>query len=234
MADKHLFFDLDRTLWDFETNSQKALEILFLEFKLADSIKDFNRFHHAYKRINAKLWKLYGAGKMKKEELRDERFIQTLSSFNIHDRELAVKFSDSYVDVSPKQTILFPDTIDTLEELKKLDYQMHIITNGFEEVQHIKLDNSNLKPFFDVIVCSENVGYNKPDIRVFNYAMNKAKAEANNSVMIGDDRAVDVQGALRAGMRAILFDPRNQYKQPSGELKVQNINELPLMLAMMK
>ena len=160
--------------------------------------------------------------------------IGTLTSFKIHDRSLAVKFSDRYVEVSPKQTTLFPDTIDTLEELKKLDYKMHIITNGFEEVQHIKLDNSNLKPFFDVIVCSENVGYNKPDIRVFNYAMNKAKALADKSVMIGDDRAVDVQGALRAGMRAILFDPENQYKQPASELKVQNINELPLMLAMMK
>ena len=234
MTDKHLFFDLDRTLWDFETNSKKALEILFKEYKLSDSIKNFYDFYHAYKRINASLWRLYGSGKMKKEELRDERFIQTLSLFNINDRVLANNISNSYVDVSPRQTILFPNTIDTLEELKKLDYQMHIITNGFEEVQHIKLDNSNLKPFFDVIVCSENVGCNKPDIRVFQYAMNKAKALATQSTMIGDDRDVDVQGALRAGMRAILFDPKNQYKLPSDELKVQNINELPLMLAMLK
>lgn len=234
MADKHLFFDLDRTLWDFETNSRKALEILFSEFKLADTIQNFSKFHGTYKRINAKLWKLYGSGKMKKEELRNERFIQTFSAFNIHDSSLAARFSDGYVDVSPRQTMLFPDTLDTLEELKKLNYQMHIITNGFEEVQHIKLDNSKLKPFFDVIVCSENVGFNKPDIRVFQYAMNQAKAKETESIMIGDDRDVDIQGAMRAGMRAILFDPKNQYKQPSSEFKIQNINELPLKLAMMK
>ena len=234
MADKHLFFDLDRTLWDFETNSKKALEFLFSEFQLADSIQNFYSFHGTYKRINASLWKLYGKGKMTKEELRDERFIQTLSSFNIHDRTLAVKFSDSYVEFSPKQTILFPNTLETLEELKKLNYQMHIITNGFEEVQHIKLDNSNLKPFFDVIVCSENVGCNKPDIRVFQYAMNKAKAKASESIMIGDDREVDILGAMRSGMRAILFDPENHHKQASDDLKIRNINELPLLLAMMK
>ena len=234
MTNKHLFFDLDRTLWDFERNSMKALEVLFLEFQLADSIRNFYSFHGTYKRINATLWKKYGKGKIKKEELRDERFIRTLSAFDIHDKELAIRISDSYVDISPKQTLLFPDTLDTLEELKRLNYQMHIITNGFEEIQHIKLDNSMLKPFFDVIVCSENVGCTKPDVRVFQYAMQKANALASNSVMIGDDREVDVMGALRAGMRAILFDSENQYSNTKNEFKIQNINKLPLLLAMMK
>jgi putative hydrolase of the HAD superfamily len=231
-AKKHLFFDLDRTLWDFEKNSKKALQILFKDLKLDDKIEHFNHFHHTYTRINAELWKLYGKGKLKKEELRDARFIETLKYHEIHDAELATTLSNGYIEISPKQTNLFPDTLETLEELKRMKYNMHIITNGFEEVQYIKLEHSKLAPFFDVIVCSEAVGFNKPDSRVFHYVMQKAQTIATESFMIGDDREVDIFGAIQAGMQAILFDPENQYSKTSGEPKIQNLNELPLLLTM--
>ena len=231
-ANKHLFFDLDRTLWDFEKNSKKALQILFKDLKLDDKIEHFNHFHHTYTRINAELWKLYGKGKLKKEELRDARFIETLKYHEIHDTELATTLSNGYIEISPKQTNLFPDTLETLEELKRMKYNMHIITNGFEEVQYIKLEHSKLAPFFDVIVCSEAVGFNKPDPRVFQYAMQKAQTNASESFMIGDDREVDIFGAMQVGMQAILFDPENQYSKTNGEPKIQNLNELPLLLTM--
>lgn len=231
-ANKHLFFDLDRTLWDFEKNSKKALQILFKDLKLEDKIEHFNHFHHTYRRINAELWKLYGKGKIKKEELRDARFIETLQYHEIHDSELATTLSNGYIEISPKQTNLFPETLETLEELKRMKYNMHIITNGFEEVQYIKLEHSNLAPFFDVIICSEAVGFNKPDPRVFHYAMQKAKTTATESFMIGDDREVDIFGAIQVGMQAILFDPENKYSKTNGEPKIQNLNELPLLLTM--
>jgi putative hydrolase of the HAD superfamily len=231
-AKKHLFFDLDRTLWDFEKNSKKALQILFKDLKLDDKIEHFNHFHHTYTRINAELWKLYGKGKLKKEELRDARFIETLKYHKIHDTELATTLSDGYIEISPKQTNLFPDTLETLEELKRMKYNMHIITNGFEEVQYIKLEHSKLAPFFDVIVCSEAVGFNKPDPRVFHYAMQKAQTIATESFMIGDDREVDIFGAMQVGMQAILFDPENQYSKTKGEPKIENLSELPLLLTM--
>jgi putative hydrolase of the HAD superfamily len=231
-AKKHLFFDLDRTLWDFEKNSKKALQILFKDLKLDDKIEHFNHFHHTYTRINAELWKLYGKGKLKKEELRDARFIETLKYHEILDTELATTLSNGYIEISPKQTNLFPETLETLEELKRMKYNMHIITNGFEEVQYIKLEHSKLAPFFDVIVCSEAVGFNKPDPRVFQYAMQKAQTTASQSFMIGDDREVDIFGAIQVGMQAILFDPENQYSKTNGEPKIQNLNELPLLLAM--
>jgi putative hydrolase of the HAD superfamily len=231
-AKKHLFFDLDRTLWDFEKNSKKALQILFKDLKLDDKIEHFNHFHHTYKRINAELWKLYGKGKLKKEELRDARFIETLKYHEIHDIELATTLSNGYIEISPKQTNLFPETLETLEELKRMKYNMHIITNGFEEVQYIKLEHSKLAPFFDVIVCSEAVGLNKPDPRVFQYAMLKAQTNSTESFMIGDDREVDIFGAMQVGMQAILFDPENQYSKTNGEPKIQNLNELPLLLTM--
>lgn len=232
-TNKHLFFDLDRTLWDFEANSKKALEVLFTDLDIHQKIDHFNHFHHTYIRVNAELWKLYGKGKIDKDELRDSRFVKTLEYHQIFDNDLALKMSNGYLDLSPRQTLLLPNAIEILTELKALGYPMHIITNGFEEVQHIKLKNSNLIDFFDIIVCSEAVGFTKPDIRVFNYALQQANAVAQNSIMIGDDREIDVFGAIQAGMTGILFDPENQYPRNPGDLKIANLNELPLLLAML-
>ncbi len=233
MPSKHLFFDLDRTLWDFETNSKKALQILFSELSLGDRIEHFNHFHHTYIRINAELWKLYGKGKLNKDELRDSRFLKALEHHKIYDLELANKLSNGYIEISPRQTSLFPNTLETLADLKAQGYKMHIITNGFAEVQYIKLEQSGLSPFFDVIVCSEAVGFNKPDPRVFQHAMTLAQTQSSESIMIGDDREVDIFGAMQAGMRAILFDPQNQYGKTNAEPKIESLSELPLLLAMM-
>ena len=123
------------------------------------------------------------------------------------------RLSDAYVQISPRQTALFPKAIETLETLHKMGFKLHIITNGFQEVQFVKLENCGLRAFFDVVVCSEFVGKNKPDLAIFKYALNQAGAKAEKSVMIGDDYHVDVAGALRAGMKALWFDPsaKNQY-----------------------
>jgi putative hydrolase of the HAD superfamily len=232
-SNKHLFFDLDRTLWDFEKNSKKALKHLFEEFHLNASIEHFNHFHHTYKRINADLWKKYGKGKITKEELRDARFIETLKHHEIHDEKLATELSNGYIEISPRQTELFPNTLETLVELQHMGYQMHIITNGFQEVQYLKLEESKLAPFFQQIICSEAVGYTKPDARVFHHAMQLAQTSPKDSVMIGDDREVDIMGAMQVGMHAILFDPENQYAQLPGEPKISNLETLPLLLKMM-
>jgi putative hydrolase of the HAD superfamily len=204
---QHLFFDLDRTLWDFDRNSEIALRQLFEEEELGAQIGGFEHFHKQYVYQNAHLWKLYGKGKIKKDDLRHERFRVTLKHFKIQDEPLVQRLSDAYVQISPLQTALFPKAIETLEALQQMGYQLHIITNGFQEVQFIKLENCGMRAFFDVIVCSEFVGKNKPDPAIFNYAMNQAGAKPQQSMMIGDDYHVDVAGALRAGMQAIWFDP---------------------------
>lgn len=224
---KHLFFDLDRTLWDFEANSKLALQHLFSELKLDQHIDDFDAFHDEYKVKNAELWKLYGAGKLAKEELRTKRFADTFALFEIVDANLVEKISDGYVEISPMQTQLFPGSIETLEKLKEDDYILHIITNGFKEVQYVKLRNSKLSPFFDVIVCSEEVGKNKPNPQIFHYATQKANAKIDESVMIGDDLEVDVIGAMNVGMKAILFDPENQHANFTDAPRIQKISEVP-------
>ncbi len=226
---KHLFFDLDRTLWDFDQNSENALKQLFNELGLETHIDSFDTFHEHYKENNARLWKEYGAGKLTKEVLRNLRFEVTLKTFELHDPYLIQQMSDGYIDVSPKQTALFPGAIDTLTQLKSDGYQMHIITNGFREVQFVKIDNCDLTPYFDVIVCSEDVGVNKPDKQIFTHALTKAKAQPSLSVMIGDDYEVDVSGAIHSGMHGIHFDPYNMF--PDEHLvRIRSLSELPDIL----
>ena len=226
----HLFFDLDRTLWDFEKNSQQALKILFSDFELNNKIKNFYDFLHAYKHINNDLWVAYGKKKITKEELRNLRFERVLAKFDIIDSKLTEELNNGYIEISPNQTNIFPHAIETLTYLQKLGYNMHIITNGFKEVQYRKLKNCGFEPFFDVIVCSEEVGVNKPEAAVFHYAMQRANAQISKSVMIGDDLQVDFHGALNAGMKAILFDPQKHRRQRKGDFHVQYLNQIPVVL----
>jgi putative hydrolase of the HAD superfamily len=152
-----------------------------------------------------------------------------LRKFKIRDEALVRRIGDAYVEISPRQTLLFPNAIETLKELKKMGFTLHIITNGFQEVQHIKLENCGMHAFFDVIVCSEVIGKNKPDPAIFKYAMNEAGALPKDSLMIGDDYHIDVAGALQVGMHAVHFDPegRNKYNY---DWMISNLAHLPEMI----
>ncbi len=230
---KHLFFDLDRTLWDFEKNSEKALNILFHDLGLDRQLKSFQGFHKTYKEINAKLWYEYGRGRITKDVLRIKRFQDTLSTYRIDSPDLAKRLGEGYVEISPYQTQLFPNTKEVLSELKK-EYELHIITNGFKEVQFIKLENSGIRNFFDVIVCSEDVGKNKPAPDVFHYSLSQAGAKAKESIMIGDDYQVDVVGAEGAGIKGVLFDPYHKYDEGIHEFHIKDLLEMHDILPWLK
>jgi putative hydrolase of the HAD superfamily len=228
--ERHLFFDLDRTLWDFEKNSESALRQLFKELELDQKINNFEDFHAEYKQQNASLWRKYGRGEIKKGFLRSERFRATLDYFHLEDNYLVRRLNDGYVEISPRQTHLFPEAIETLEVLSKEGYKMHIITNGFKEVQFIKLDKAKLSPYFDLILCSEEVGHNKPSPIIFKHALNHTGAKSNFSVMIGDDYEVDVAGARNCGMHALLFDPNDEKIHLEKEERIKHLSEIPSKL----
>ena len=223
---KHLFFDLDHTLWDFEKNSQAALEILYEELELKKHLPSFRRFHTSYRKVNAELWQLYGKGKLDKSVLRVKRFSDTFKKFNFDNKELAGKMAQRYVEVSPYQTNLFPHSIETLAALKNEGYKLHIITNGFKEVQHIKLEKSQLIQYFDVILCSEEVGKNKPHKSVFIEALRRAKATSEESIMIGDNYIADIIGAEKVGIPGILFDPHNNHTNVKHEWRINSLNKI--------
>lgn len=227
MKVRQLFFDLDRTLWDFEANSKRALQHLYESLSLGDTIEHFMHFHHTYIRVNANLWQQYVKGKLSKEALRDNRFKDALAHHGIHDHQLAQKMSDGYIEMSPKQTALFPGAIETLTELKRQEYRMHIITNGFHEVQHVKLETSGLKSFFDVVLSSESIGFTKPHREIFQEAQRLTNCKPQHAIMIGDDFKADIIGALNANWTAIHFDPEIKFKKERNVPRVRSLNELP-------
>lgn len=223
---EHIFFDLDRTLWDFERNSAETITELFGELKLAYAgVPDAPAFIRTYVEKNDLCWELYRQNKIGKDRLRTERFALALAEFNIHDEALANNMAEQYVERSPLKTALFPHTSETLTYLTKR-YTLHIITNGFEEVQHIKLRQSGLEPYFKTVTTSERAGCKKPDAQIFQHAMAVAGAHTFNSLMIGDDWEVDIQGALNVGMKTVYFAPDSSETAPEGALRIHSLQEL--------
>ena len=223
---KNIFFDLDRTLWDFEKNSKLVLDEIFFEFNLMEKIGAHKEiFINEYKKINETLWNQYRIGKIKKEFLRYSRFKQTLELFNYYNENLSIEISDYYVKECPKKKNLFPNTIKILDYLKN-KYNLHIITNGFEEVQIIKLKSSGLSDYFDQIITSEKIGVKKPDPKIFSFALTSAKANKENSIMIGDDLKVDILGAENFGIRAVYFNPNMNIHNEKISFEIKNLDEL--------
>jgi putative hydrolase of the HAD superfamily len=203
---EHLFFDLDLTLWDFDANSKEAINELFLEHSLElKGIASCEEFIKKYKVHNERLWDEYRKGIVDKAHLRVQRFNLTLKEFGINDLTLAESIGEGYVQKSPLKTNLFPHAIETLEYLQQY-YVLHIITNGFEEVQYVKLENTGLKKYFNEVITSEQAGIPKPAKQIFDYSLNRAGTSAEKSIMIGDNLEIDIIGAKNAGMDQVYFN----------------------------
>lgn len=207
---KHIFLDLDRTLWDFEKNSTAELTYLFTKYQLQQKgISLVDEFIKIYKNINDQCWALYRENKLTKQELRSLRFLETLDYFGIANDELAENIGLDYIANSPNRTALIEGSLELLDYLNT-KYELHIITNGFEEVQHKKLLNSQINSYFNEIITSEAAGFKKPKTEIFDYALKKAGAQRAESVMIGDDLNTDIQGAVDFKMEAIYFNPNGK------------------------
>ena len=204
MKYKHLFFDLDHTIWDFEANSRTTLVELYEEMKLKErGVHDFDLFHKNYLAHNERLWERYRKGFVKQEELRVKRMWLSLLDFKIADEPLAKKMGDRFLEMLPTRTILFPYTIEILNYLTEKKYELHLITNGFENTQHSKLKHSGLSPYFKQVITSEGSNSLKPNKEIFDFAFQKTGATPDESIMIGDTMEVDILGAINAGIDQI-------------------------------
>jgi len=214
-----VFFDLDHTLWDFEKNSALAFETVF---KMQDLDVNMTEFLKFYVPINREYWERYRKDEITQKQLRYGRLKDTfdLINFAISDQMIEL-LSVEYIHYLPKFNHLFDGTIEILDYLKG-KYNLHIITNGFAEIQGNKLDNSYISHYFKTMTNSEMAGVKKPNQQIFDYALDLAQAKKENSIMIGDCIEADVQGALDAGLDAIFF---NENKIPVAE-NIKQINHL--------
>jgi putative hydrolase of the HAD superfamily len=214
MKYKHIFFDLDHTLWDFDANAKDTLQQLHLDLKLADrGINDFELFYKNYLLHNDKLWARYRKGFIKQEELRVKRMWLCLLDFKIADDELAREMNDLFLQLLSTRTVLFPHTIEILQYLKDKEYYIHLITNGFEDVQHRKLESSGIRNFFYEVVTSERSNSLKPNKEIFEFALDKSGANISDSIMIGDSLEVDIAGAMNIGMDQVHANFRDEWDE---------------------
>ena len=207
---KHLFFDLDRTISDFDGNNRNTMLELFRRFDLKNKLNtDFETVFSTYKKINKMLWDAYGRGQIKKEHLHVNRFYLTFKELKTDNLLMATEFAEHYLQVVPKQNALMPHAKEILEFLKP-DFKLYIITNGFKELQYRKLRNSGIEHFFDDVFISETIGFQKPHLAFFEHILEKTGAKKEESLIIGDDMRSDIQGAKNIGIDCVLYNPTNE------------------------
>ena len=227
---RHIFFDLDRTLWDFDAAAEVAFERIYEKYNLKNlGIPSAHDFHEVYHPLNERLWELYRENKITKDDLNRTRFLKPLEHYGIHDVALADHLSEDYVYWSPRIVRLVPGTMELLDYLKP-KYHLHLITNGFQEVQHTKLSGSGMEPYFETLTVSEEVGVKKPNPEIFYYALCKANATAEESIVIGDEMAVDIDGARAAGIDQIFFNPGGQQVEGKRTYEVKTLLEIKGLL----
>ena len=202
-----VFFDLDHTLWDFEKNSALTFQKILNETHVK---VDLNHFLEVYRPINLEFWKLYREEKISQEELRYQRLKLTFDTINyrVSDEQINI-LSILYIKNLSSFNHLLPNALDVLNYLQP-NYKLHIITNGFQEIQDKKLKNSNIYSFFDCIINSEMAGVKKPDPRIFKLALQQGNVYAEKSLMIGDSLEADVLGAKAVGFHAVHFNAHNE------------------------
>ena len=204
----HVFFDLDHTLWDFDKNSALTFDKIF---KLNNIDINLTEFLAVYEPINFQYWKLYREERITKDKLRYGRLNDAFNMLKVEvKRSMIYKLSEDYIKNLCTFNYLFDGTIEILEYLYP-KYELHIITNGFKEVQHGKLNNANIDHFFNTVTNSEMVGVKKPNPKIFNFALDIANANVEESIMIGDSLEADIEGADDIGMDTIHFDYKNSY-----------------------
>ncbi len=227
MRYRHLFFDLDHTLWDFETASRITWERLYAEWGLAErGITAFEPFFAAYNRHNDAMWERFRAGTLSREDLRWKRIRNALVDLKVYDEKLARALSEAYLELLPAQAVLMPSAKELLDHCTARGYVLHLITNGFETTQRRKLEHAGIGHYFREIITSESSGYPKPHPQIFAYALQCAGAGCTECLMVGDALDIDVLGAMAAGIDTVYYNPACKPHSEKPTYEIAHLREL--------
>lgn len=230
MKYKTIFFDLDHTLWDFDTNSKETLTELYEHYSLHDrGVTSLEAFNQNFSKVNEALWDLYDRGLIDSDVIRKERFKKILEPFQVVDQDLIAKLSHDYLYGCPRKAALLPGAVEVLSYLSD-KYSLSLITNGFEEIQGLKLQSSNITHYFDHIVTSQKAGHKKPAREIFEYALDLHKHEAQEAIMIGDNLMTDIAGAKNASVDTVFFNPHQKPHQTVVNHEITSLHELATIL----
>ena len=225
MAYKHLFFDLDHTLWDFEKNSAECLADIYdiFDFKSLN-ISTLEAFQQEFSIVNRHHWSLLEQNLITHEDLRRRRFQETLENLGVKDlkKSFGLEINEYFLELLPKKAHLIDGAVDVLEYLLP-KYELHIISNGWQDIQVNKMKSSEIHHYFGEIITNELAGTRKPDRRIFDYAIEVTKADLAESLMIGDNYEADILGAINANMDTVFYNPDDI---PTGQKPTFDIKKL--------
>lgn len=231
MKYRHIFFDLDHTLWDFDANAKESLQDLYNIFELeSKAIGPFHFFYTTYLTHNALLWSRFEKGYITNEELKWRRMWRTLLDFKIADDKLAKEMSVHFLEILPTKKKVFEYTFEILDYLTQKNYSLHLITNGFEKTQWSKLNNADLSKYFTHVITSEASNSVKPKKEIFDYALKITGGKLEESIMIGDNLDADILGAKNAGMDSIFVNHINAECRAEPTYIVHHLKELESIL----
>lgn len=227
---KHIFFDLDHTLWDYDTNASSALYELYEKHNLIElNLFRKETLAETFFKVNYELWDLYNQSAIQRADIRERRFSTIFKRLGALPGQMPENIEKEYIALAPTKPQTFENAHLILDYLSK-NYELHLITNGFDDIQTTKLKSSNLDQYFDVIVTSETTQYRKPDREIFEIAMHKAKATVQQSIMIGDNLESDIQGAKNVGMDYVWFNPTGVKTNSLIQHEIENLIELKNIL----
>lgn len=224
---KHIFFDLDHTLWDYDRSAQETLSEIYTQMELSRSGLSVKKFVNTFYEVNSKLWVKYNDGLIDREYIKTKRFTEIFSTSGI-DALRSEEASTYFLNNCSLKPYLMEDALTALHYLSN-KYELHIITNGFLDAQNRKLNSSGITKFFKVMVTSECTDSRKPSPEIFEYSLNEAGAEKYESVMIGDNPRTDIQGAKEVGMKTVFYDPSGR-KKSLADFTIQSHMELLKLL----
>jgi putative hydrolase of the HAD superfamily len=226
---QHIFFDIDDTIWDFRYNANQSLEYLFQTFELEKlgSKVTLDNFKIVFQEVNQYLWHKHNLNQITKEEMRYERFLLILNKLDVPKDKIPFQaLGETYLKITPIKTKLVENCLEILNYLRYKNYKLHIITNGFEDIQYQKLRSANVLDFFDLIITSEQAKVKKPHPQVFDYAIQTLKIDKKNCLMIGDSLSTDIEGAKKAGWNSVWYNIDNQKVKNDATYEIKNLIEL--------
>jgi YjjG family noncanonical pyrimidine nucleotidase len=227
---KCVFFDLDHTLWDYETNSEEALQELYHKYELGGIGCDpFDHFYKGFVKINNEIWDAYDRGLIPKEVIRNERFHRVFLNSGLNNYELSLEFSAAYIAESPKKSALVAHAKDVLDYLHAR-YPLYIITNGFDEIQATKMASSGITNYFKGVVTSSRAGCKKPEKEIFEFALRENGFICSDSIMIGDNLLTDIAGARNASVDTVFYNPYNVAHEQQVTYEITSLKELTTIL----
>jgi len=218
---QYIIFDIDNTLLDFSRSEYYALQKVFATYGVVFNENTFNQ----YKEINHDLWEQLEDGKISKDVVLKERFKRFFLANNIVVDGVLV--DKQYRGFLEERNDVMNGAMSLLTQLKSQGYTIFAGTNGVGQTQRKRLASANMTDLFDELYISEEVGFEKPDVRFFDYIFNDARIiDLSTVVMIGDSLSSDIEGAKRVGIDSIWLSNGAETTDKIYTKKVDNLSEI--------